>query len=101
MPMPTFHRSVPSVLTLAAILAAWGCGAGGDAAEEDVRETESAAPALGPVDGFDLPAEDLTRVAVGGLAPDFALPSFSGDVIRLSDYRGRKNVVLVFYRGHW
>ncbi len=33
-------------------------------------------------------------------APDLALASSSGETVRLSDYRGRK-VVLVFYRGFW
>lgn len=33
-------------------------------------------------------------------APDFALASAAGGEVRLSDYRGRK-VVLVFYRGFW
>lgn len=33
------------------------------------------------------------------IAPDFALPDTDGNVIRLSDYRERKHVVLVFTRG--
>ena len=33
-------------------------------------------------------------------APDFALAASTGETVRLSDYRGRK-VVLVFYRGFW
>jgi len=32
-------------------------------------------------------------------APDFALQDTAGRTIRLSDYRGKKNVVLVFNRG--
>jgi cytochrome oxidase Cu insertion factor (SCO1/SenC/PrrC family) len=36
--------------------------------------------------------------AVGDPAPDFALPSVSGDEVALTDYRGQKNVVLLFYR---
>ena len=32
-------------------------------------------------------------------ALDFALPDTEGRAIRLSDYRGRKHVVLVFNRG--
>ncbi len=59
------------------------------------------APNVGPVDGHDLPATDLERVAVGTEAPLFALESYGGETIALADYRGRKNVVLVFYRGHW
>ncbi|AZI42880.1 peroxiredoxin [Deinococcus psychrotolerans] len=34
---------------------------------------------------------------VGDLAPDFTLPSTSGDSVTLSSYRSHKNVVLVFY----
>jgi|GEM_PF-933793 len=57
--------------------------------------------ALGPVDGHDLPGVDLDRVAVGDTAPDFSLVSYRGPVVTLSDFRGEKDVVLVFYRGHW
>ena len=34
---------------------------------------------------------------VGDSAPDFNLVSVSGNEIRLSDFKGKKNVVLVFY----
>ena len=61
----------------------------------------SGQPELGPKDGHDLPREDLERVQVGDLAPDFTLDTHSDGYITLSDYRGQKNVVLVFYRGHW
>jgi len=57
--------------------------------------------ALGPVDGVDLTPIDLERVAVGALAPDFSLEDETGNVVTLSRFRGEKNVVLVFYRGHW
>ena len=56
---------------------------------------------LGPKDGHDLPATELDRVAVGTLAPDFTLESLDGGRLTLSDFQGEKNVVLVFYRGHW
>lgn len=56
---------------------------------------------LGPADGLDLPPTDLERVAVGDPAPLFTLNSYHGEPIGLADYRGEKNVVLVFYRGHW
>jgi peroxiredoxin len=32
-------------------------------------------------------------------APEFDLPDFSGAPVSLSDYRDRKNVLLVFNRG--
>ncbi len=56
---------------------------------------------LGPVDGADLPPVQLDRVAIGTAAPDFRLRALDGATVALSDYRGEKNVVLVFYRGHW
>ena len=36
-------------------------------------------------------------VEIGDEAPDFELPDTSRRKVRLSDFRGRKNVVLVFY----
>ena len=33
----------------------------------------------------------------GDMAPDFTLPSTVGDKLTLSDYRGKKSVVLLFY----
>lgn len=57
--------------------------------------------ALGPKDGRGLAPTDLERVKVGDLAPDFTLESRDGRRVTLSDYRGAKNVVLVFYRGWW
>ena len=39
-------------------------------------------------------------LSVGMAAPDFSLPDSNGNVVRLSDYRG-KNVVLVFYPLDW
>jgi len=57
---------------------------------------------LGPMDGADLSPTDLERVGIGDIAPDFTLRApLDGDVVTLSQYRGLKNVVLVFYRGHW
>ncbi|HEY7462689.1 MAG TPA: thioredoxin-dependent thiol peroxidase [Gemmatimonadota bacterium] len=34
---------------------------------------------------------------VGRQAPEFALPSQTGETVRLADFRGKKNVVLYFY----
>ncbi len=38
-----------------------------------------------------------TSLKVGDVAPDFTLPSDQGGMMKLSDYRGKKNVVLAFY----
>ncbi len=55
---------------------------------------------LGPKDGRDLPPSDLERIQVGQVAPDFTLLDIDGNEVTLSDFRGKK-VVLVFSRGHW
>ena len=35
-------------------------------------------------------------LAIGDMAPDFALPNQDGDTIKLSDYRGKKVVIFAF-----
>jgi len=40
-------------------------------------------------------------VQVGQPAPDFTLESRKGEPVKLSQFRGPKRVVLVFYRGQW
>ncbi len=40
----------------------------------------------------------MSRIALNQVAPDFSLPDFSGKTVRLSDFYGRKNVLLVFNR---
>jgi hypothetical protein len=57
--------------------------------------------ALGPVDGHELPPSDTGRVAVGDVAPDFSLASYDDGVVTLSELRGQKEVILLFYRGYW
>lgn len=56
---------------------------------------------LGPKDGANLAATDLDRIKAGQAAPDFTLENMDGKPISLSDFRGKKSVVLVFYRGQW
>jgi len=43
------------------------------------------------------PAAPVTHLKVGDPAPDFALTDTEGQTVRLSDFRGKKNVVLAFY----
>jgi hypothetical protein len=42
-----------------------------------------------------------TAFRVGERPPEFTLPDAMGRPVALADYRGRKPVVLVFYRGYW
>jgi len=43
------------------------------------------------------PAPPKTSLKVGDPAPDFTLPSTTGEKFKLSDFKGKKNVVLAFY----
>ena len=38
-----------------------------------------------------------THLKVGDAAPDFTLPGTDGKTYKLSDFKGKKNVVLAFY----
>ncbi len=38
-----------------------------------------------------------TQLKVGDIAPDFTLLSNKGEPVKLSDFRGKKNVILAFY----
>ena len=60
-----------------------------------------AAAELGPKDRRDLKPTEIDRVKVGQSAPDFSLEDTDGKAISLSDFRGKKSVILVFYRGYW
>ena len=46
-------------------------------------------------------AERAGPVAVGDVAPNFALTDQNGRKHTLSAERGKQPVVLVFYRGYW
>ena len=68
-------------------LPAWGLS---EAFKEDVYDTGK------------LKATDSTlKVKVGDPAPDFSLPSVAGGTVSLSDYRGKKHVVLSFVPAAW
>ncbi len=47
------------------------------------------------------PIDSVLKVKVGQAAPDLTLPSVSGEKISLSQYRGKKNVVLSFVPAAW
>jgi len=58
-------------------------------------------PAVTTAQDKDLPPADLNRVREGAVAPDFTLEDLDGNRVALSSFRGKKKVVLVFYRGYW
>ncbi len=47
------------------------------------------------------PIDSVLRVKKGQVAPDFTLPSISGEKVSLKQYRGKKNVVLSFVPAAW
>ena len=47
------------------------------------------------------PIDSKLKVKVGDLAPDFTLPSVGGEKITLSQYRGKRNVVISFVPAAW
>lgn len=53
----------------------------------------------------DSVAQETSTVKVGDVAPDFTLPvakgTYDADKVSLSDFRGKKNVVLAFYPLAW
>jgi len=47
------------------------------------------------------PIDSELKVKIGEQAPDFTLPSVSGEKVTLSHYRGQKNVVISFVPAAW
>jgi peroxiredoxin (alkyl hydroperoxide reductase subunit C) len=47
------------------------------------------------------PVDSVLKVKVGNPAPDFTLPSVSGEKVSLSQFQGKKNVVLSFVPAAW
>jgi peroxiredoxin len=41
----------------------------------------------------------MSKVALNKPAPEFELKNYRGQTVKLSDYHGQKNVLLVFNRG--
>lgn len=47
------------------------------------------------------PVDSVLKVKVGDRAPDFTLPSLSGQKISLEQFKGKKNVVISFVPAAW
>jgi peroxiredoxin len=47
--------------------------------------------------GLGLAPMPVSAVEVGERAPDFLMHSSVGETVRLSDYQGKKNVMLFFF----
>ncbi len=44
---------------------------------------------------------DQVAMSVGDMAPNFSAEDESGTIRKLSELRGEKNLILIFYRGYW
>ena len=51
--------------------------------------------------GSQTPPPRSSPIGVGDSAPDFTLQDQNNNQVKLSDSRGKRPVVLVFYRGYW
>ena len=47
--------------------------------------------------GQAAPTPPPMTLKVGDIAPDFTLPDTAGNKVKLSDFRGKNNVVLAFF----
>jgi len=47
--------------------------------------------------GQAAPTPPAMTLKVGDIAPDFTLPDTAGNKVKLSDFRGKNNVVLAFF----
>jgi peroxiredoxin len=52
---------------------------------------------LAPAVFAQQPATPKTHLKVGDAAPEFTLTDTAGKPVKLSDYKGKKNVILAFY----
>jgi len=83
-------------LSPAALVLALAACASGQEAPKTPAQTASPQPAASPQRPAPPPAPK-THLKVGDPAPDFTLPDTKGQPVKLSDFRGKKNVVLAFY----
>lgn len=47
--------------------------------------------------GQGTPVASSSKLKVGDVAPDFTLTDTAGTKVKLSDFRGKNNIVLAFY----
>jgi cytochrome oxidase Cu insertion factor (SCO1/SenC/PrrC family) len=87
------------LVAVSALLAA-ACADGGEPKKASVNSLTAPLPTATPP-AVDPRRTEPERVGAGSTPPDFTLEDKDGRAYTLSDFRGKKSVVLVFYRGHF
>src|SRR3712207_5549657 len=87
--------SVLAPLAACLLLCSLACQKSGHSTDEGASTNAANAPAA--VSSPQQPSAPVTHLKVGDRAPDFELTDTEGQKVRLSDFRGKKNVVLAFY----
>ncbi len=96
------RKITPAILLLLTCCLLWSCEQP-TATVSDLAKPLPASPTPTPTPppSVDPRRTDLNRVVLGVAAPDFALEDMNKKLVRLSDFRGKQTVILVFYRGHF
>ena len=87
--MKRYAKIKVALLTIAVCLYTPGLGLSG-VAKENIYDP-----------GKLKPVDSVLKVKAGQMAPDFVLPSVSGEKISLSQFHGKKNVVISFVPAAW
>lgn len=80
--MGCLRSTFPAVAVMGSILFATACQQGAEQV---------------PNPSAEAPAAQMVELKVGDEAPDFTLPDHQGNETKLSEFRGKSNVVLAFY----
>ncbi len=87
------RRNLLLIAALASALLVAACGSSSSSSAGGTK-TEGQPSAQSPAQSS---AQTAGQIAEGSAAPDFALPSDDGRMVKLSDFRGKQPVVLYFY----
>ena len=84
-----------AALFVLALLCLQGCQSSPQPQSQSANGTNSSNSGGGTAS--QQPGAPVTHLKVGDAAPDFTLTDTEGKPVKLSDFRGKKNVILAFY----